>query len=635
MTQKIYLSNVELHDAIDKLFKRIEKNEISSEMIEAENSLGRITAKPIYALINSPHYNASAMDGIAAISKNTLGANDKNHIELIEGVDYIVVDTGDPIPKAFDCVIMVEDLVRAGDGRVSIYKSAIPWQNIRPIGEDIIEGQLIIPSGHCIRPVDIGSMLAAGVNHIPIYKKPVIGIIPTGTELVEPNTELKIGNIIDFNSRVFSAQITQWGGIPKRYSIVKDVYEDIKELVLDAIKTCDIVLINAGSSAGREDYTAQIIGELGVVLVHGVAIKPGKPVILGCIEEKPVIGIPGYPVSAFFIMQEIVKRLLYKYQSQEIMADDMVTATLSRRIVSSLKHLEFIRVKLGYVDEKLIATPLNRGAGATMSLVRADGILKIPQNIEGIEAGSKVQIKLVKNEDEIRNTIVCIGSHDPIIDVLMDLLHSDTKIYSIASSHVGSMGGIMALKSGETHIAPIHLLDMTTGEYNVSYLKKYIPDRELCIIKCVKRIQGLIVQKGNPKNIKSLEDVLLNNLTFVNRQRGSGTRYLLDYNLNKLNINSSAIEGYEREEYTHLGVAVAVKSGDADCGLGVCSAANIMGLDFISLCSEEYDFAIPKDFLKLDSIKKLIEVMKSKKFIDELDKLGGYDHKGIGEIIFL
>jgi putative molybdopterin biosynthesis protein len=402
-----------------------------------------------------------------------------------------------------------------------------------------------------------------------------------------------------------------------------------------AAEECDIVLINAGSSAGREDFSCEAIKELGEVYVHGVAIKPGKPVILGSINSKPVIGIPGYPVSAYFIMENICKRLIKAYLGLGFEELKTVEAVLSRRIMSSLKYLEFVRVKLGFVDEKLIATPLNRGAGVTMSLVKADGILEVPQEIEGYEAGTTVKIKLLKEEKEIKNTLVSIGSHDPIIDIVSDLLHLKNDNYFLSSAHVGSMGGILALKTGETHIAPIHLLDMENGQYNITYIKKYLANKDMALIKGVNRIQGIMVAKGNLLNIQSLKDIASRELKFVNRQRGSGTRLFLDYNIKQLGINTSDITGYEREEFTHLGVAAAVAAGDADCGLGILSAANLMNLDFIPLGNEEYDFAIPKDFINLDMIQEFINVITSFEFKNELDKLGGYDCTNIGKIIYL
>lgn len=633
MSQKVFLTNLGLDEAVRRYYDKIFPLKIEREVIHTCEALGRVTYNPVCAKLSSPFYNSSAMDGIAALSYKTYGASERNHVELTESIDYIVVDTGDPIPKQFDCVIMVEDLINIGEGRVAIYQSAVPWQHIRTIGEDIVKSQLVIPSNHKIRPVDIGSLLTAGVNEIEVYKRPVVGIIPTGTEMVEPGNEPKIGDIIEFNSRVFSAQVTEWGGEPFRTEIVRDNYKLIREAVRAAADQCDIILVNAGSSAGREDYTVQVFEELGEVCIHGVAVKPGKPVILGQINGKPVIGIPGFPVSAYIIMEHICKELIYAYQGIKYEGDRDIGAVLTRRIMSTLKYLEFVRVKLGFIGGKYVATPISRGAGTTMSLVRADGILEVPQNVEGYDTGTNVKIRLLRSEEEIKNTLICIGSHDPIIDILSEFYRKEKGPYYLSSAHVGSMGGIMALKEKKTHISPIHLLDLEDGTYNLSYLRKYLPDRVLVLIKGVTRIQGIMVPKGNPLNIRSLTDIVIHKHTFVNRQRGSGTRIFLDYSLKKMEIDPSEIRGYEREEYTHIAVAAAIESGDIDCGLGIYSAAELMKLDFIELGEEEYDFAVPKEYLEMKRIKELIRILQSREFKEELDKLGGYGYKGIGQII--
>ncbi|MBZ9686477.1 molybdopterin biosynthesis protein [Clostridium estertheticum] len=635
MAQEVFLSNMDLNEAINLYYNKLLPIKSEVETVVTWDCAGRVSYSPIFAKISSPFYNSSAMDGIATISTKTYGATDRSHIELQEGMDYLVVDTGDPIPKEYDCVIMVEDLINVESGKVAIYKSAIPWQNIRTIGEDIVQTQLIIPSKHLIRPVDIASIIAGGVNEVQVYKRPVVGIIPTGTEMVEPGGELVVGDIIEFNSRVFSAQVKEWGGIPLRFDIVKDDYLLIKDTVKSAVEKCDIVLVSAGSSAGREDFTCKVIEELGEVYVHGVAIKPGKPVILGSIDRVPVIGIPGFPVSAYFVMENICKKIVHTYQGLNNEVQSTVEATLTRRTMSTLKYLEFVRVKIGFVSGKYIATPIGRGAGTTMSLVRADGVLEIPQNVEGYEVGTKVNVKLLRSQEEIKNTLVCIGSHDPIIDIASNLFHIKNSNYFLSSAHVGSMGGVMSLKGSETHIAPIHLLDMEDGSYNISYIKKYLGDKPMALIKGVKRIQGIIVPKGNPLDIKSLTDIVAQGRKFVNRQRGSGTRLFLDYNLKKFDINPKDIIGYEREEFTHIAVAAVVAAGDADCGLGVYSAAELMGLDFITLGHEEYDFAVPLPFLDMDMISEFIKVIKNDDFKRELHKLGGYDYSEIGEIIVI
>ena len=487
---------------------------------------------------------------------------------------------------------------------------------------------MIIPSKHQIRPIDLGALLAGGIARLKVYKKPKIGVLPTGTEITENIGEIERGQITDSNSRVFEALIIENGGISNRYSPIEDDYELLKKAVLKGVKENDILLIGAGSSAGTKDFVVHVIEELGEVIVHGVALKPGKPAILGIIDNKPVIGIPGYPVSSYLVFETFVTPLILKYIGLKEEKDLMVKAISSKKINSSLKNKELVRVNLGYVGDKLIATPLSSGAGVTMSLVKADGIGIIPQNLEGIEAGGEMDVKLLKPLNRIKETLVSIGSHDIIMDILGDMMN-------LSSGHVGSMGGILAIKRGECHIAPIHLLDLETGEYNISYVKKYFPNEKMAIIKGVKRHQGFIVEKGNPHNIKDFSDLTRKDIVYVNRQRGAGTRILLDYYLDKSNIDSSKIEGYDREFTTHMAVATAVKTGSATTGLGIYSAAMALDLDFVNIAFEDYDFLVSQDLLEDEKIIEFINILKSEEFKERVNKLGGYGFENIGEIVLI
>ncbi|NLJ79356.1 MAG: molybdopterin biosynthesis protein, partial [Tissierellia bacterium] len=445
------------------------------EEIGVEDSLGRVTYYAIHARVSSPNYNAAAMDGIVVESIRTQGATESNPKILEEGEDFKYVNTGNVVEDPFDAVIMIEDVIDMGDGKIQILNAAHPWQHIRPIGEDIVATEMIVPSKHSIRPIDIGALISGGIERVQVYKKPSVGIIPTGTEIIDSLAELETGKIIDSNSRVFEALILEDGGIPKRYDTVVDDHELIKEAVLKGVRENDILIIGAGSSAGTKDYTVDVIEELGEVIVHGVAMKPGKPTILGIIEGKPVIGIPGYPVSAYIVFETFVRPLILEFIGLKEEEDSFVKATTSKKITSTLKSRELVRVNLGYVDDKLIATPLSSGAGVTMSLVKADGIAVIPQSLEGVEAGNSIDVRLLKPMDRIRDTLVSIGSHDLIMDIIGDMMN-------LSSGHVGSMGGILAMKRGECHIAPIHLLDMDTGEYNIPYIKRYFPGQKMAII---------------------------------------------------------------------------------------------------------------------------------------------------------
>ena len=603
------------------------------ETIPVGKSLGRTTATAVFARCCSPLFNAAAMDGIAVVAKNTKGASEGTPLKMLRGRDYKIVDTGDSVHAPYDAVIMAEDVLEIDDDTVQIISAVPSWENIRPIGEDIVAGEMLMPNHHKIRPIDIGVLFSGGILDISVFKRPQIGIIPTGTEIIEPTVEPKDGDIIESNSRMFEAMVRDYGGIPNRYGIVEDDYEKIKNTISDTLKQNDMVIVNAGSSAGTEDFTVHVLRELGEVVIHGVAIKPGKPVILAIVDNKPVIGLPGYPVSAYIGFENFVQPVMAMYTGEGIRTGNKVEAVISKRLVSSLKHREYIRVKVGKVGDKLVASPLARGAGAAMSLVRADGFCVIEQNSEGVEAGETVLVELYRSMKEISHTAVAIGSHDLILDLLADLMSLHHQGLFLSSTHVGSMGGLMALKRGEAHLAPTHLLNEGTGEYNISYIKRLFPDRKMALIKGVRRIQGIIVKKGNPLGIKAIED--LKNCRYINRQRGAGTRVLFDYELKRAGISPDEIDGYDKEAATHMAVAALVKSENADAGMGIMSAAKAMDLDFVFVGEEEYDFAIAAESLELPEIKAFIDILKSDEFRKSVSDIGGYGFENTGEIVMI
>lgn len=633
--RNIYLENTDLEVALRGYLEKFEEelNNKPVETISVVESLGRVTDKPYFAKYSSPNFNASAMDGIAVRSEATYEAREGKPLTLIKGRDYKVVDTGDPIEGDYNAVIMIEDLNVLSEDEVQIITPASPWQHVRPVGEDIVAGEMIVSANHKIRPVDLASLLNGGVTEIQVYSRTTVGIIPTGTEIVEPGTMLKTGDIIESNSRMFEGLTLECGARPSRYDVVKDVYEEIKKTVMDSVEKNDITIINAGSSAGTEDYTRSIVEELGEVCYHGLSIKPGKPAILGKVKGKPVIGIPGYPVSAYMVFRNIAREIIMEFMSLSREKPAMVQAYLSKRVVSSYKYKEFVRVKMGKLGGKIIATPLNRGAGVLMSLVKCDGILVIPKEKEGFEASELVQIELLKDYSKIENTVVSIGSHDLVMDIINNHIHSVNSNMDLSSAHTGSMGGIMALRKGECHLAPIHLLDEKTGVYNVPVLQKYLRGKEVVLIKGYGRIQGFMVQKGNPRNIESLKDLFREDVSFVNRQKGSGTRVLLDYRLKQEGMDKNEIRGYEREMTTHMSVAAAVSSGTADVGLGVYSAAKTMNLDFIPLAEEEYDLAVLKEEMDNSKMETFLKVVKSRELKEELKELGGYTFKNTGKVV--
>ncbi len=636
--QKKYLDNQPLADAINKYNDALKAAHIggphAGEHIPVGDALGRVTSEAVIAKISSPFYHSAAMDGYAVKFIDTFGASETRPRRLDVPSQAVPIDTGDPMPEEYDAVIMIEDVEKTSDTEIEILKPATPWQHVRLVGEDIVATELIISENHVIRPVDMAAMIASGHSAVMVRRRPVVSIIPTGTELVEPGSELKRGDIIDFNSTMLAAMATEYGAHAVRRHIVKDDADLLRQTILDALADADLVVINAGSSAGREDFTVDVITELGEVLVHGVSIKPGKPVILGIVKGKPVIGIPGYPVSAALTFTLFVKPLIYALLGLQAPGPDTITAKLSRQVASSLGQEEFIRVKIGSVSGNLIATPVTRGAGALMSLVRADGIIRVPAESEGIAAGHAVTVELMRSTRDIENTLVCIGSHDNALDVLGNYLKKKHPEYSLSSAHVGSMGGLLALKRGEAHLAGTHLLDEETGEYNVSYIKKLLPDTKVVLVNLVYRTQGFIVPKGNPKGIKAFEDLRRKDVVFVNRQAGAGTRLLTDLHLKKLRIDPAVVNGYYHEEFTHMAVAAAVLSGAADTGLAVLSAAQALDLDFVPVAQERYDLAIPGEFYDLPMMQALLGIIRgNNEFRERIVSMGGYGIADMGRVI--
>ena len=629
-----YLTNVPLEQARNEYLALLQSKGFGpkTEVIPVFESCGRVTARAVYAHICAPHYAASAMDGVAVNAKDTFGATETTPVTLRPD-QYIVLDTGDPIPEDRDAVIMVEDIVKNEDGSITIHAAAAPWQHIRQIGEDVCAGEMILPSHMTVSPAAIGAMIAGGVLEIEVIRKPVVGIIPTGDEIIPPCTDPKPGDILEFNGSIFSAMVRNWGAEAVVYPIVPDKFDQIKAMVATAASECDMVILNAGSSAGREDFSARVIRELGEVLYHGIAIKPGKPAILGCQGETVILGVPGYPVSGIIVIEELLKPLIDHWLTVPAVAAQYAKATLTRPVVSGLKYQEFVRVRMGCVGGKLMASPLSRGSGVVSSFMKADGILEVPQGLEGYEAGEEVNVRLLSPMQKLQNTLVVIGSHDPLLDELADMLHLGNPGLYMSSSHVGSMGGIMAIRRGEAHAAGCHLLDTADGSYNRSFIRKYFPKGGVRLISCVGRQQGLMVARGNPLNIQKFADIAKDGVRYVNRQKGSGTRILTDYLCKQENLDISAIYGYDREELTHTSVAAQIVSGSADAGMGIYSAAKLYDLDFIPICIEEYDLIIPDHAWDTPMVRKLLTILKSDAFREKILSLGGYTVENPGEEI--
>jgi putative molybdopterin biosynthesis protein len=599
--------------------------------VALDEAVGRVTAEPIWASRSSPPFDAAAMDGIALRAVDSRGASETTPLLLAPDA-FAVVDTGDPLPDGYDAVVMREH-VHYVSGQAELRAAVAPYQHVRSIGEDISATELLLPAGHRLRAVDVAAAAAAGTTGIVVRRAPVVAILPTGDEMRPAGSELAPGELLDTNSLMLAAQARAIGCEAITLPIEPDDQDRIAAAIREAIGVCDLMIVIAGSSAGRDDYTAQLVAQLGTLAVHGVAVRPGHPVVLGAIDATPVIGAPGYPVSASLTFDIFAVPLLADLEGAVATPRPQTRARLARKVVSVIGSDDWVRVRLGRVGGGLVASPLPRGAGVLTSLVRADGLLVIPTEVEGHHAGEEVDISLLRSLPEIEGTIVAIGSHDPILDLAASELRTRDPRVTLASSNVGSLGGLIALRDGLCHLAGSHLLEPDTGEYTIPYVEQMLAGHDIAIVRLVHREQGLIVAPGNPLGVGGIADLAQPELRYVNRQRGAGTRVLLDYELQRAGVDPAALSGYSREEPTHLAVAAAISAGRADCGLGVQAAARAFGLDFVPVAQEPFDLVLERGTAESERLAPLWALMETAEFRSAVETLGGYDTSEMGRRI--
>ncbi|MBW2262576.1 MAG: molybdopterin biosynthesis protein [Deltaproteobacteria bacterium] len=636
MKRKIYLDMKTLPEARELFLSSFDWTAIvGTEEIRTSAALGRVTAEPVFSVYSSPGYNGAAMDGIAVRADETFGASEEAPVRLVAGKQAHHVNTGQPLPEGCNAVIMIEQVHEPDPGVVEITAAAYPWQHVRRVGEDIVSRELVLAHHHRFAAADVAALLTAGVFSVRVLSRPRVAVIPTGSELVDWRDAEKAppgpGKIIETNSVFLAGLIREAGGDPVMMDRQPDREQDIRAAVNDALESdVHMVVVNAGASAGSKDHTVHVIDALGEVLVHGVTIMPGKPTILGKVGRRPVVGSPGYPVSAWVCFDRFVRPALELMQGSQPRDRETIAVVPARLLPSKLGHEEFIRVHLGRVGDRVVATPLKRGAGTITSLTRADGIIRIPSEIEGLDEGREVQAELLGPRSAVDRTLIIVGSHDVTLDILGDHIRRRAPEVLVSASNVGSLAGLIAIREGRCHLGGTHLLDAQTGEYNVSYVRKHLQGRRVRLVTLAYRQQGLMVGPGNPESISGLADLTRGGLVFVNRQAGSGTRVLLDYHLEKLGIVPASIQGYGLEEYTHMAVAVQVLSGGAHAGLGILAAAKALGLDFVPVATERYDLCIPVDFLDDPRVAALLHTLASDRFKSTVADLGGYDVTDMG-----
>jgi putative molybdopterin biosynthesis protein len=590
-----------------------------TEKVPIMQAAGRVVAEPIFAKYSVPEVNISAMDGIAVRSRDTLGASDRNPITLEH---FTRVNTGNIIPPEFDAVVMIEDVWEAGSS-FQIRRAVVPWQHIRPAGEDIKENKLVLPRGHVIRPFDIGALVTYGITTIEVLAVNV-GIIPTGSELVQLGVRPGPGQVVESNTVMAQVFLSQMGAHCTRLPIVQDDPDLIREALRSAVQGNDLVLISAGSSAGTRDFTEDVIRSLGELLFHGVAVKPGKPVMLGRVEGKPILGLPGYPLAAQTVLREFAAPLLESWGFAPAPRYP-VTARLAQALTSDPGFDEFVPLFVGRIGTTLCGIPRGKGAAVQMATVKANGYTHIPAPLEGYDAGTELEVFLTTDPGSIERTLILTGTLDPALEELAGLAH-DEGLY-IHATNPGNIAGLLALSSNACHAAPLVLPARSPLTSYKSHIK--IPDdSELAFIHVATIEIGIVSRDG--LNVSDLTRA-----RFINTRKDTPSRTVLDTLLASEGIDPFQVSGYLQEVHDSPAVAAAIRNGFADAGICTSSIASANGLRFVPVAYEDYELAVRRELLTDPRIRMLITLIRSPTYHAMLRKIGGYTTETTGMIRYL
>ncbi len=658
MSRKIFHELVSLEEALKIIDKYYPLKPLGIEEVDLINALGRVLATDIYSPIDHPPFDRSEVDGYAVNSLDVAGADDLHPVELrvkgkISAGEYpsqsigrgetIEISTGAMIPRGTDSVVMVEYTKRMSNDRVIIYRSSYPGENIATTGSDVSMGDLVVLKGTLIDGNLIGFLAGLGINKIKVYKKPKIAVYSTGDEVILSGNPLEPGKVYDVNGYLITSKLRELGADAVFMGKLPDNYEEIRRKILEALDWADIVITSGGTSAGFGDLIYKVFDNLGEpgIIVHGLKVKPGKPTVVSVVGNKLLIGLPGFPLSCYMIFDQLVVPIVQKLIGIRKKRLHIVKAKLPYRIKKPLGKTWLLPVSIIKGEKGLVAYPVSLKSGSITPLIMSDGYLKLPETTDMVLEDTEWEVYLFKEVTDLPELVI-IGSNDVL---LYELLRTTNIIERTRIIPTGSTGGLIAIKRGETDIAPTHLLDEETLEYNIPFIKKHGLEDKAVLVRGYMRRIGLIIRKGNPKNIRSIEDFLREDVVIVNRTKGSGIRVYVDYMLKQIALKKNIdfkelvrkINGYTYEVKTHTAVAAAVKHGRADVGIGAEVAAKMYDLDFIPLTWENYDFLIKKTSLNKESVQKFIHVLRNDKTILEelIKKLPGYKiPEDIGEIIY-
>lgn len=605
----------------------------TAEEVDAVDAVGRVTAEPVLARRSSPHYYMAAVDGLAVKSTLTFAATAEKPVAVRLGSDGNFVDTGSPLPEGTDTVVPLSEVQFIDVEQVGVAAPSVPWRNVSPVGEDVHMSEVIVPRQHRVRAVHLGAMLRGGVHRVSVRRKPRIAILPLGKNLVMPGTEPGVGERVEALSPILANLAREAGADAEVLPFVAERVEELQTATAERLSSVDLLVVVSGRSHGTAVPAAWLASH-GSLVLYGANIKPGQSVTLGVAQDVPVIALPGNAVSSYItfdlFVRPLITRLLGTLEDGRI----ELSAVLGQSILSPVGTDEFLRVYLADVGGRRVAVPISRGADIVTSLVRANGILHVPAETESIADGTRIEVRLIDPTSRFDGNLLVMGTYDVAFDLLRDEMARRFPEVALQTANVGSRAGLRALRRGYCHAAGLHLFDPESGTYNETFVREHASEIPLVLVNFFRRRMGFIVQKGNPRAITSLADLARPEVTFVNRQHGSGTRVLIDFHLKKAGVDPTRVKGYQTETYTHMSTAATVASGAADVGFGIATVARALDLDFIPLIVEHLDLAIPRRFLQSFQVQAMLRVLRARDFRQEVEASMHYDTDWMGRVLY-
>ncbi len=639
MKQQQFLNLATAEEAEERFWEAVQPQPLGEELVLLEDAHGRILACDIVARHNVPYFNRSNFDGFALRAEDTFGAQETAPVLLTLNPEILAcglvpqedvapgtattISTGGVLPRGADGVVMIENTfplknAEPAENMIQVLKPIVPNAGVSLAGSDIGAGEVVLRIGELLGYRETGTLAALGEANVSVWRRPKVAVISTGDELIAPGEQMEMGKVYDSNSTVIAHAVEELGCEAVRFGIVPDDEAQLETVLRNALEL-DFVLLSGGTSKGEGDLNYRVFEKFHNpgVLVHGVSLKPGKPLCLAVLDGIPAAILPGFPTSSTFTFSKFIAPVLRKLAGLTPERSAHVQANVPLRLNSDKGRTEFNLVHLVRNEDGFSAYSTGKGSGSITGFARADGFMEIPRTTEMLEAGEDTTIHLL-GESTRPSDLMIIGSHCVGLDFLLGEMQK--RGVSCKFLAVGSMGGILAAQRGECDLAGTHLLDVASNQYN-----SHLLTAELALIKGYRRSQGLLFRKDDSRfalikqNFEGTIRQLMEdqNVRMINRNLGSGTRILLDRLL-----EGQRPSGFFQEAKSHNSVAAAIAQKRADWGIAIHSVAEDSGLDFFQMQDEEYDFIIPNKRLNRPEVRQFINLLQEANIQSQLNKLG-------------